>query len=82
MVFLIERPDKKSEGIKLFSHCCIRPFDCILIHSLNLFKQIMKMDQIKLSEEALSFKQYIADMTDMRSLIQSKSIFNYLSNLV
>lgn len=42
----------------------------------------MKMDQIKLSEEALSFKQCIADMTDMGSLIQSKSIFNYLSNLV
>nr|GME06320.1 kinesin-like protein KIN-14Q [Ipomoea batatas] len=42
------------------------------LRDLTRKMKIMKMDQIKLSEEALSFKQCIADMTDMGSLIQSK----------
>ncbi|CAH2068556.1 unnamed protein product, partial [Thlaspi arvense] len=34
--------------------------------------KILKMDQIKLSEEALSYKKFVADMNDMSCIIQSK----------
>ncbi|KAG5545913.1 hypothetical protein RHGRI_018168 [Rhododendron griersonianum] len=34
--------------------------------------KLLKMDQIKLSEEALSYKKCLVDMNDMSSIIQSK----------
>lgn len=50
------------------------PFDYTLYdYSVlkSFIQQIMKMDHIKLSEEALAYKKCIEDMNEVRSTIQS-----------
>lgn len=79
MVCILERYGKKTKGIKLnyflvfcygFSYSC--SYRCISR------KQIMKMDQIKLLEEAEAYKKHAADMNDMGCIIQSKSNFHII----
>ncbi|KAI8005885.1 Kinesin-like protein KIN-14Q [Camellia lanceoleosa] len=42
------------------------------LRDLKRKMKLLKMDQIKLSEEALSYKKCMVDMNDMSSIIQSK----------
>ncbi|CAL5406091.1 unnamed protein product [Camellia sinensis] len=42
------------------------------LRDLKRKMKLLKMDQIKLSEEALSYKRCLVDMNDMSSIIQSK----------
>ncbi|KAF5948728.1 hypothetical protein HYC85_014685 [Camellia sinensis] len=42
------------------------------LRDLKRKMKLLKMDQIKLSEEALSYKKCLVDMNDMSSIIQSK----------
>lgn len=51
----------------------------ILTHSEFCFsQQILKMEQIQLSEEALTYKKCLGDMNDMSSIIQSNCKFTCL----
>lgn len=43
-----------------------------LILIFNFFQQILKLEQINLAEEALSYKKCVADMNEMSSIIMSK----------
>lgn len=43
-----------------------------LIIIFNFLQQLLKMEQIKLAEEALSYKKSVGDMNEVNSIIMSK----------
>lgn len=50
------------------------------LHQLIKFtQQIMKMEQIKLSEEATAYKKCLQDVNNISASIQSKSKLTYVS---
>jgi hypothetical protein len=74
VVHIIERLDKKTEGIVMNFDISLMEYLVIWYIISKVFHlQLMKMEHIKLSEEALAYKNCVADMEDMRFTIVSTS---------
>lgn len=81
MVLIPERLDKEIEG-RIYLNASLHLIEYnnekhVLIFIFNFLQQILKMDQIKLAEEAWLYTKCVGDMNQMSSIIMSKC--EYLS---
>lgn len=82
MVLVIKRLDKKIKGTEITTGIWLASikWEWDDFGSGQFILQIMKMEQIKLFEEASSYKKCLADMNEMSSTIQSKSMFDLIGH--